>query len=380
MMAARLTTPLLVAGTPDFDSDVRYLAGFNAADPIVCGTDDKICWLVVPSMERCRAERALQARPGIHVWTPDSLGLDGVERRSQAAWALAGLRRAGWRDVRVPESFPAGIVDTLRRRRIKVSIDPGPVLPRRLVKSPHEQRCIREAQRAAVIAMRAAIAMIGEAAIDAQGCLRHERALLTAERVQQRIGGVLLDHRCFCADTIVAGGKAAACPHERGSGPLPAHYPIVIDIFPRHLDHGYWGDITRTVVRGTPSAFHSRMYAAVRAAQRASLSKVRAGIQARTVHQAACDVFAKRQFKTQLSGPYPEGFIHGTGHGLGLAVHEEPRVAGNRDRLRAGQVITIEPGLYYPEHGGVRIEDTVVVTADGWRYLAPCEKRFEIGT
>jgi len=378
-MAARLTTPLLVAGTPDSDADVRYLAGFNAADPIVCGVHGVACWVVVPSMELCRAERAVKGRPGMCVWTPDSLGIEGPERRSLAAWALAGIRRAGWGTVRVPETFPAGMLETLRRRRVKVTIDPGPVLPQRLVKSASEQRCIRESQRAAVIAMRAAVRMISEAAIDTRGFLRHARAPLTSELVQHRIAGVLLEHRCFCADTIVAGGTSAACPHERGSGPLPAHYPIVIDIFPRHLDHGYWGDITRTVVRGAPSQVHSRMYAAVRAAQRAALGTVRAGIQARTVHQAACDVFAKRQFKTRLSGPYPEGFIHGTGHGLGLAVHEEPRVAGNRDRLRVGQVITIEPGLYYPEHGGVRIEDTVVVTRDGWRYLAPCEKRFEIG-
>ncbi len=376
-MASRLTRAIVAVGVPDSNADIRYLGGFSAADPVVCCARGSRRWVVVPAMEYSRACKAVAAVPGCTVWTPDSLGLAGPARRSTAAWTLHAIRRLGWDEVTVSADFPVAVYQHLRRYRIGVQLATGPLLPQRMVKTERELTCMRESQRAAVIAMRSAVAMIERSQIDSDNNLRLGKVLLTSEAVQRRIADVLLDHRCYCADTIVAGGVTGASPHERGRGPLPAHFPIVIDIFPRHLDHGYWGDLTRTVVRGTPAPYLRRMYAAVRAAQREALAHVRAGVMACTVHNAACEVFARRQFKTALTPDGPEGFIHGTGHGLGLDVHEDPRVAVNRDRLRAGQVITVEPGLYYPQWGGIRIEDSIIVTADGWRFLVPCEKRFE---
>jgi Xaa-Pro aminopeptidase len=196
--------------------------------------------------------------------------------------------------------------------------------------------------------------------------------------VKRLIERVLLDHGCSGKNTIVAGGEQGADPHEQGHGPLLARRPIVIDIFPQHTRSGYWGDLTRTVVRGAAGHELRRMYAAVRAAQAAALAKIRAGARCSAVHKAAAEELAGRGFETGARNGRPAGFIHSTGHGVGLAIHEAPSVSRFGGRLEAGNVITVEPGLYYPGLGGIRIEDTVEVTKTGWRYVVPCEKRFEI--
>jgi Xaa-Pro aminopeptidase len=206
--------------------------------------------------------------------------------------------------------------------------------------------------------------------------LRNE--LLTSERVRRAILRTLLEHDCFAREVIVAGGAQAADPHVQGEGPLRASEAIVLDIFPQHLGHGYWGDLTRTVVKGKPPAELKRMYGAVKAAQMAALRAVRAGVQGASVHGRAVAEFKRRGYETREIKGRAAGFIHGTGHGLGLAIHEAPSVSAAEGRLRAGNVITVEPGLYYPDAGGVRIEDAVVVTRTGCRLLARCEKRFEV--
>jgi Xaa-Pro aminopeptidase len=178
--------------------------------------------------------------------------------------------------------------------------------------------------------------------------------------------------------TIVAGGPQSADPHERGHGPLRAGQPIVIDIFPQHMETGYWGDITRTVVRGRAPAALRAMYRAVREAQEDALRAVRPGVSGATVHRGVVATFARRGFATGVVDGKQVGFFHGTGHGVGLQVHEAPSLALAHRRLPRGAVVTVEPGLYYPEIGGVRIEDTVVVTADGCEVLAACSKRLEV--
>jgi len=188
----------------------------------------------------------------------------------------------------------------------------------------------------------------------------------------------LLRHQCQARDTIVAGGRQAADPHDRGSGPLRAGETIVLDIFPQHKRHGYWGDITRTVVKGRARPELHRMYEAVRTAQAAALREVRAGARADHIHEGVQQRFKAAGFVTDMRDGLPVGFFHGTGHGVGLDIHEAPSLSTVPVRLRAGHVVTVEPGLYYPELGGVRLEDTVAVTGTGCRILAACEKVFEI--
>jgi Xaa-Pro aminopeptidase len=270
------------------------------------------------------------------------------------------------------------VARALEQGGVKVDLAKGDLFPQRMVKGADEVRKITESQQAAVIATRAAVAMIARAEIDGRGYLRNRGTRLTSEDVKRAIAKVLLDHDCVCPDAIVAGGRQGADPHETGSGPLRAGEPIVLDIFPQHTGHGYWGDLTRTVVRGVPSNRVRKMYAAVRAAQSAALSLVRAGARYARVHGGAVEEFKRRGFGPRPAEEKREGFIHSTGHGLGLSIHEAPAVGKADGRLVAGNVITVEPGLYYSDLGGVRIEDTVLVTRTGWQYLVPCEKRFEV--
>ena len=152
----------------------------------------------------------------------------------------------------------------------------------------------------------------------------------------------------------------------------------MLDIFPRDLTDGYWGDLTRTVVKGQPPPMLVKMYEAVKEAQAAALAAVRARARCKSAHDAACRVFQRHGFQTDISGAQPRGFIHSTGHGVGLEVHEAPSISSRPGCFQAGNVITIEPGLYYPEIGGVRIEDTVEVARGGWRAIWEVDEVFMV--
>jgi len=365
----------LIIGIPLENPDLLYASRFRAVDPVVLLDSGGRRTLVVSTMESGRAAREC---PGLRVLTPPELGLKRRYRGGLAQWAKRLLDREDLRCVQVPSAFPLGSARFLERHSVRLRIGSGAFYPERAVKQPEEIARIREAQEAAVIAMRAAIRLIAGAGFDGEGFLKIGGRRLTSEMVRLEVQRVLLQRDCVGQDIIIAGGEASADPHAVGEGPLRAREPIVLDIFPRHQRHGYWGDLTRTVVRGPASPKLRRQYAAVRAAQQAALAAVRPGVSGATVHEAAKREFARRGFETGFTDGKPHGFIHGTGHGVGLAIHEAPSVSAAEGRLRAGHVVTIEPGLYYPGLGGIRIEDTIEVTRSGWRYLVPCEKRFEL--
>jgi Xaa-Pro aminopeptidase len=375
------TAAILLIASPSESPDLVYSSGFWAPDPLVYLVTPKKRYLVVSRLEIGRA-RTLAANsktyPPLEALTPEDVRVPKTGRGQLDQWALCLLRHIGLTRVSVPSDFPHGIAQRLEARGIRISTSREALFPKRQVKSPAEIACITESQQAAVDAMQSAVTMIGASSISRSGTLTYKGKTLRSEAVQRCIHHVLLDHNTVCGDVIVAGGAQGADPHERGSGPLRAHEPIVIDIFPRHMHHGYWGDITRTVLRGKATTQQKHMYNAVKAAHRASLTRVAPAVKCSSVHKASVDEFERRGFETGLLDGTPVGFIHSTGHGVGLAIHEAPSVSLSEARLKKGNVITIEPGLYYPTTGGFRIEDTVVVTAKGYRQLVSCEKRFEI--
>lgn len=373
-----LSTPLVLMGAPVDCPDLLYATGFMAPDPVVYIQFGRQKYLIVSSLEYGRAVQTCQHR-GIQVRTPTHLGLQGPNRGKYESWIASLLNQHEFTSFRVPEGFPYGLALKLQNRGFKPIVMEGAPFAKRRVKKDHEIKSIRQSQEAAVIAMRAAIAMLTEARVDEDQTLVYQREILTCEIVRRKISEVLLRHDCYCGETIVASGTQAADPHERGTGPIRAGEAVVIDIFPRHQQHGYWGDITRSFVKGKPSPQLKKMYETVLAAQKAAFAQIRPGASTRKVHQAAVNAIARRGFKTERDekGGF-SGFIHSTGHGVGLAIHEAPSLGNARLRLRAGDVVTVEPGLYYPAIGGIRIEDTIVVTDKGWQYLAPCEKNFTI--
>ncbi|MFW5963462.1 MAG: M24 family metallopeptidase, partial [Natronomonas sp.] len=278
--------------------------------------------------------------------------------------------------VAAPTGFPLGTADGLRDLGFDVRADyDGVVESIRATKTDEEVANVRAAQRANEAAMARAEALLAAASPNADGELVVEGAVLTSERVKREIEIELLEHGCGLDETIVACGADAADPHDRGSGPLSADEAIIIDIFPRSKETGYYADMTRTFCVGDPSAEITEWYDLTLEAQEAALDAIEAGVTGSKVHGAVCDVYEDAGLPTLRSDETTEtGFIHTTGHGVGLDIHEFPRVSEQDNELQAGHVVTVEPGLYDPAVGGVRIEDLVVVTEDGHENLTDYEK------
>jgi len=355
--------------------DIRYATGFTAPDPVVYLQQGRKKHLVVSLLE---LERARRVTKGVTIWPVEALKIRREMKRTLSGWALGLLRQLNIKSVMVPPEFPVAVARNLSRAGVRVRIAASSLFPQRQVKTGEELIRIAECQKAAVQAMLAVVRHLACSHADSQGFLRTGKQLVTSEALRALINKVLLDYHCMGQGTIVAGGEQAADPHEVGFGPLRQGESIVIDIFPQHLDHGYWGDLTRTVVKGRPSAALLRLYRAVKAAHTAALSVVKAGVAASRVHAAAVSAIRRRGFKNGVAGGKTQGFIHSTGHGVGLTIHEMPPVGLRPTRLKKGNVITIEPGLYYRDIGSVRIEDLIVVTPSGWKPLAACGHFFEI--
>ena len=211
------------------------------------------------------------------------------------------------------------------------------------------------------------------------GRLYYQGSVLTSERLRAAVETACIEAGSVASSTIVAGGDQACDPHERGSGPLRASQLIIVDVFPRISATKFFGDMTRTFVRGRASDAQRSLVDAVRAAQLAALRTIRAGVPGSAVHRKVEEVFAKRGYATRRTSKGSVGFFHGTGHGLGLEVHEPPRMNATSDTpLKNGTVVTVEPGLYYPGLGGCRIEDVVQVTASGHRMLSRYPYEWEL--
>lgn len=290
-----------------------------------------------------------------------------------AAW----LRQHRTRGVRVPRDFPLGLALSLQEEGILLEVEDGAFWPEREIKSAPELRAMRQALALSEAGMERAMEVLRAADIQARtGRLHWGGSLLTSERLRAEIDLCILRRGGLARGTIVAGGEQACDPHERGSGPLRANQLIIIDIFPRDLPTGFYGDITRTVVRGRANEAQRRLWQTCLEGQKQVLRAIKPGLAGGPIHQALQDFFTKDGYPTRQRNGRWEGFFHGTGHGLGLEVHEDPRFAAAT--FRPGQVFTVEPGIYLPGVGGVRHEDVVAITAKGGKLLTGFPKALEI--
>ncbi len=279
----------------------------------------------------------------------------------------AVLRRHGVRSAEVPASFPVSLFRDLRRASIRLQPVPDPFFPERLKKSHLEIRHLAQALRAAEAGLHRGVEVLRAAKIGPRQILRWGGSVLTSERLRIEMEAACLRAGALAKDTIVAGGIQACDPHERGSGPLRAHQAIILDIFPRDPRTGYFGDITRTVIKGRPSEALQQMHTTVSQGQKRILRQLRPGLNGQQAQDELRNWFRSRGYPTEIRRGRWTGFFHGVGHGLGLEIHEAPRFAV--PRLPAGAVITVEPGLYVPGIGGVRIEDVVHLTGRSHRRL-----------
>jgi Xaa-Pro aminopeptidase len=260
-----------------------------------------------------------------------------------------------------------------------LEVGTDPFWPDREIKNAEEVRQIRKSLEAAEAGIEAGIATLKRCEIRKNGSLHLDGTPLTSEILRRIIDTTIMSRGYVPSHSIVASGEQCVDPHNTGSGPIRAHTSIIMDIFPRSQSTGFFGDITRTVVRGRASERLKAAYHCVAEGQNIGFRSIRNGANAYDIHMKIMDHFTAQGFPTGMREGRMQGFFHGTGHGLGLDIHELPGIGLRaKSHLRTGHVVTVEPGLYYQGMGGVRLEDVVLVTDSGCRNLVKIPKILEV--
>jgi len=364
----------LIVGSGESSADMRYATGLSTPDAFIWGTNGRRAVAALSPLEFDRARQ--QAKPGVELLPESELG--GKNRVERIVKLAELLDVTGFT---VPAEFPLHLADALRQAGLTLRpAGEGSFFPEREFKAPAEVELIVASLRAAEAGVARAAQVLKNSTVAPDGAIVFAGAPLTSERLRAEIDTELLLHGTLPTGTICAGGAQGACPHNCGSGVLYANTPIVMDVFPRSLASGYWGDLTRTMLKGRAPEVVRRAYRAVREAREFAKTLIRPGAIPEEIHRAAAAILERHGFHTGRNDGGDFGFFHGLGHGVGLEIHEAPRLSlRNRSPLRGGEVITVEPGLYYPEWGGIRLEDMVYVEPDGGcRCLTRIEDFLEI--
>jgi Xaa-Pro aminopeptidase len=371
-------TAILIVAASERDANLYYATRFLAPDSFVFLQTAAQKILLMSDLEIDRAKQQATVDVVLSYSAYDKKLKDqGMTEPKAADVIKAVLDEFGITDLIVPTNFGIELADALRERGYRISTRREPFYPERAIKSPDEVQHVLHTMRATEEAIGHAVEVIRASDIH-QGQLYYEGRVLTSEFIKKLINVKLMENDCIAQHTIVACGDDACDPHNEGSGPFRAHEPIVMDVFPKSSKTGYYADITRTVVRGKPSDALRRVYDTVLQGQELGLQMVKAGASGKAIHSAIQDLFERAGYHTGVMNERVQGFFHGTGHGVGLEIHEPPRISRVDDTLQPGHVVTVEPGLYYLGIGGVRIEDTVLVTSDGCENLTTFPKQFEL--
>ncbi len=370
---------ILIVAASEQDANLYWATRFWAPDSFIFVQADGRKTLVMSDLEvdRARSEAKVDEVLSLSKLQAEAKKR-GAERSGTAEVLDLLFRERQIRRLRVPASFPVALADKLRGKGYTLEAGSDPFFPRRMIKSPEELEAIRQTAQKTEEALKSAIGLIAEAEVK-DGDLWLRSRPLTSELIRKTLHLTLMGSDCLARETIVAGGTQACDPHCIGSGVLKAHWPIVLDVFPVSLTSRYYADITRTVVKGRPSDKVKKMYRAVLEGQEIAFGMIRDGVDGQKIHQKILDHFTQQGFPTGEQGGRMQGFFHGTGHGLGLEIHEPPRISPVPDLLKAGQVVTVEPGLYYLDAGGIRIEDDLLVTETGCEKLTSFPRVLELG-
>lgn len=373
-----MATAHFIYDVPERNADLYYATHFRAPDAFIFFESRGKKYVVMSDLELDRARREAT----VDMVLPLRKYSERAEKKSKkydtTDVILEVLADHCIKKLVAPQNTPFAIVDGLRRRGIKIKAGSHPFYPERLVKKAKERHYILKSQRTVFAAMKLAHDVLHTSRIKGNHLI-YRGVSLSSERLRTMINTFLLEREMVASDTIVACGRHALDPHDTGSGYLAPHQSIVVDIFPRSNETLYYGDATRTFCKGCASDALRKMYRTVKEGQVLGIKLTRAGINGRKIHEAIVALFKREGYETGEKGGRRQGFIHGTGHGIGLEIHEEPvRIRPADYTLKTGNVVSIEPGLYYKGIGGVRIEDLVFVTKTGCEILSGFPKQLEV--
>jgi len=368
-----MPTKLIISNSQN-DSNMFYATGFLASDDFVYLETGKKKTIYVDDLEFDRAKSEAQDCEVRNY----SEYVSGVDRNTFGSVLINILKDSKIKIVQVPGNFKIKYAKILIENGIEIDVK-EPFFIEREIKTVDEIEKITEVQRINEKAMKQAMNVIKKSKIRKDGKLSYQNKILTSEYIKEIINIEFLKNDCYSESNIVSCGVDSAQPHNLGKGPILANQLIIIDIFPKSKTQRYFADMTRTVVKGNATDEMKKMYDAVLKVQKMALGEIKADARPDLIHKKVEEYFEKAGFKTEEKDGKMNGFFHGTGHGVGLNIHELPNIGnGNKKLLKVGNVVTVEPGLYYPEIGGVRIEDLVVVTENGCQNLTKFPKFLEI--
>ncbi len=372
-------TLLMVADT-DRDANMLYAVGMFVPDPFIYLQFDGKPHIVMSDLEIDRARASARHCRVLSLSAyQQRLRRNGQDDpKLQDVIALI-LKEKKIRKITVPNAFPIGLARDLKQHGFKVKALKSPLFPSRETKTSDEVKKISASLTMAEVGLAEGIHALHNAKVGRKGELLSNHIPLTSERLRSIINTAVIQAGGVASHTIVSCGAQSCDPNGSGSGPLFANKPIIIEVLPRSQKTGYYGDITRTVVKGRATETLRRLYHTVATAQELAFSKLTDGHRASKVHRAIAAFFHEQGYQTRRRGGRIQGFFHSTGNGLGLESAEYPRITPtSRDTLRAGQIVTIGPGLYYSELGGVRLKDVACLTKSKPRNLTKFEKILEV--
>ncbi|MDR0755386.1 MAG: aminopeptidase P family protein [Puniceicoccales bacterium] len=367
-----MTEAYLIYASSDRDPNLFYWGNFRAPDPFLALKIDEKTIAVVSTLEygRCKKDSTFSE---VLLWSDVLQVAMDQSVKDNCCKVILHLQRAYQvSSFIIPDDFPAHLYETLRKL-VPIRFDTVFFQTQRRFKSASEVEHIKTACQLTSQAILYARAILKKSRTDAiQPFLYYREKVLTSERLRSAIECYCLKKGGHCTGTIVSCSQQAADPHCEGTGPLCANEFIVIDVFPRLNQNGYYGDMTRTFLKGVASIRQKQLFACVQSCQRELIGCICPGVNTKDLMQFAQNYFEQNGFGLRKTSDVCEGFIHSVGHGLGLGLHEYPSVGTNSVVLEPNMVFTVEPGLYFRDFGGVRIEDVVQVTSTGCQLLSRC--------
>ena len=368
----------LIIASSETDSNLYYATRFLAPDPFIFLQigDEKIMIMSELEIDRAKVQAKVDTVLSHSIYESEAKKKGVVDPKTIDV-LNEFLHERRIKDLMVPADFAIRHALLLQKRGYAIIVKSDPFFEERLKKNEKEIGYIAETLHHAENAIDKAIGFIRDTVIK-DGYLYSGEKAVTSEDIKRLIAVYLLETGFIAQHTIVSCGEDTVSPHTEGAGPLKADTPVIIDLFPRSMTNRYYADITRTVVKGRASHEVKEMYEAVLSAQGVAISLIRDGINGKEVHEAILKHFKSLGYESGEIKGRMQGFFHGTGHGVGLDVHEPPRISKRGDILQAGNVVTVEPGLYYSGIGGVRLEDMVIVQENGVKNLTRYPKTLEV--